>query len=77
MVKSSVIKGTFIESSKSASECFHVSEEEGKDIDEFRNTFPNKADLRAVLEDYFHVYDDWAEIRPQDFDRYFEEYMNS
>ena len=62
-------------SSKSAVECFPISEEEGKDIDELRETFPNKADLRAVLEDYFHIYDDWAEIGPLDFDRYFEDYI--
>lgn len=75
--QSSVIKCSLIESAKSAVECFPISEEEGKDIDELRNAFPNKSDLRAVLEDYFHIYDDWAKITPVEFDTYFKEFIGS
>lgn len=69
-----VIKSSKVFSSKSAIECFPVSGEEAQDIDELRETFPDKGDLRAVLEDYFHIYDDYADMSAQDFDRCFEEY---
>ncbi len=67
----------FVKSAKSAMDCFPVSEEEAKDIDNLKETFENKADLRAVLEDYFHVYDDWAEITPTEFDKCFKEFIGS
>ena len=60
---------------KKAIEAFPVSEEEAEDIDKLRDTFPDKADLRAVLEDYFHIYDDYAKMSAQEFDMYFEDYM--
>ena len=60
---------------KQAVEVFPVSEEEAEDIDKLRDTFPDKADLRAVLEDYFHIYDDYAKMSAQEFDMYFEDYM--
>ena len=46
----------------SLSEYFSVSEEEAKDIDELAETFTDKSELRSVLEDYFHIYDDYAEM---------------
>ena len=66
-----------LKSSKSAIECFPVSEEEARDIDNLKETFENKSDLRAVLEDYFHIYDDWSEITPTEFDTCFKEFIGS
>lgn len=60
-----------------AIEAFPVSEEEAMDIDELRETFPNNADLRAALEDYFHIYDDEATMEPQKFDMYFADFIES
>lgn len=60
---------------KKAIEVFPVSEEEAEDIDKLKDTFPDKADLRAVLEDYFHIHDDYAKMSAQEFDMYFEDYM--
>ena len=65
-----------IMSFKKAADCFPVSLEDAEDIDDLRATFPDKADLRAVLEDYFHIYDDYADMSAQDFDRYFEDYTS-
>ena len=61
---------------KKAIEAFPISQEEAEDVDTLRDTFPDKSDLRAVLEDYFHIYDDYAEMTAQEFDRYFADYMS-
>ena len=61
----------------SLSEHFPVSEQEAKDIDELAETFTDKSELRSVLEDYFHIYDDYAEMTVEDFDTYLAEYFNS
>lgn len=53
---------------------FNITEEQADDVDELKATFENKADLRAALEDYFHVYDDFAEMSEDDFDKAFTEY---
>lgn len=53
---------------------FHISEDQAFDVDNFKETFKDKADLRATLEDYFHIYDDYAEMSEDDFDKAFEEY---
>jgi len=53
---------------------FNITEEQAADVDELKATFENKADLRAALEDYFHVYDDFAEMSEDDFDKAFTEY---
>ena len=53
---------------------FNITEEQAADVDELKATFENKADLRAALEDYFHVYDDIAEMSEDDFDKAFAEY---
>ena len=66
-----------IKSEKMAIEYFPVSEEEGHDIDEIRKIFEDDADFRAALEDYFHIYDDYAAMSPQEFDTYFSEYIHS
>ena len=69
------IKSSFIKSS--LSEFFPVSEEEGEELDELAKTFPDKSELRSVLEDYFHLYDDYATMDVQEFDRYLADYFNS
>lgn len=61
---------------KKAIEAFPISQEEAEDVDTLRDTFPNKSDLRSALEDYFHIYDDYAEMTTQEFDRYFADYMS-
>ena len=61
----------------SASEYFPVSEEEARDIDELAETFTDKSELRSVLEDYFHIYDDYAEMTVEDFDKYLADYFES
>lgn len=53
---------------------FNITEEQAADVDELKATFENKADLRAALEDYFHIYDDFAEMSEDDFDKAFTEY---
>ena len=69
------LKSNLIKSEKEAIDCFPISEEEADDVDELRNTFHDVRDLRAVLEDYFHIYDDYAIMTPQEFDSYFADYM--
>ena len=61
----------------SLSEYFSVSEEEAKDIDELAETFTDKSELRSVLEDYFHIYDDYAEMTVEDFDKYLADYFKT
>jgi len=64
-----------IKSSKSAIEVFPISEEQAADVDELFETFNDVRDLRAVLEDYFHIYDDYSEMTPEEFDEYFAEFV--
>jgi hypothetical protein len=59
------------------SDFFPVSEEEAKDIDELSDTFPDRSELRSVLEDYFHIYDDFRTLDVDDFDRCLSEYYES
>lgn len=61
----------------SLSDFFPVSEEEAKDIDELADTFTDRSELRSVLEDYFHIYDDYASLDVDDFDRCLAEYFDS
>lgn len=61
----------------SLSEHFPVSEEEAKDIDELAMTFTDKSELRSVLEDYFHIYDDYASMSVQEFDQYLADYFEN
>lgn len=61
---------------KSAIECFPIAYEDAEDVDKLRDLFPDKRDLRAALESYFHIYDDYAEMTPMEFDMYFKEYMS-
>jgi hypothetical protein len=59
------------------SDYFPVSEEEARDIDELADTFPDRSELRSVLEDYFHIYDDYRSLDVDDFDRCLAEYFNN
>jgi len=58
-----------------AVDIFPVSEEEGNEIDHYKEIFPYVQDLRAALEEYFHIYDDFAVMSPEEFDSYFGEYV--
>lgn len=58
----------------SAIECFPIGREEADDVDELKDAFPWKKDLRAVLESYFHIYDDFAEMSVAEFDEGFEKF---
>ena len=62
----------------SLSHYFPVSDEEAKELNELEETFGNsRSELRSVLEDFFHIYDDYAEMSVQEFDTYLAEYFNS
>lgn len=62
----------------SLSSYFPVSQEEAKEIDEMEETFGNdRSELRSVLEDYFHLYDDYAKMSVQEFDEHLAEYFKN
>lgn len=61
----------------SLSDYFPVSQEEAKEIDRMEKTFTSRSELRSVLEDYFHIYDDYAKMSVQDFDSYLAEYFKN
>lgn len=61
----------------SLSEFFPVSEKEARDLDELAETFTDRSELRAVLEDYFHIYDDYAALTVNEFDGYLADYFDS
>jgi len=61
----------------SLSDYFPVSKEEAKEIDRMEKTFTSRSELRSVLEDYFHIYDDYAKMSVQDFDSYLAEYFKN
>ena len=63
--------------SANAIDCFPISEEDAKDVEELRKTFDNDSDLRAALEDYFHIYDDYAEMSEEEFDKGFKKFLGS
>lgn len=63
--------------SAKAIDCFPISEEDAKDVEELRETFDNDSDLRAALEDYFHIYDDYAEMSEDEFDEGFKKFIDS
>lgn len=55
---------------------FPISNEDARDVDELKETYPNKKELRNVLEDYFGIYTDNAEFSPQEFYTYFKDYVS-
>lgn len=62
----------------SLSEYFPVSEEEADELDRIAETFgDDRSELRSVLEDYFHIYDDYAEMTVQEFDSYLADYFRN
>ena len=61
---------------KNAAEIFNVSDKEGDEIDDLRKSFEDNADFRAALEDYFHIYDDFAKMSEDEFNECFEEYIS-
>lgn len=56
---------------------FNITEEQAADVDELKETFKDRSDLRAALEDYFHIYDDFAEMSEDEFNDAFEEYTGN
>ena len=60
----------------SAEECFGVDGIKAEEIDEMREIFKDKADLRAALESYFHIYDDFAEMPAEEFEKGFSEFAD-
>lgn len=66
---------SFIKSS--LSEFFPVTREEGEELDELEKTFKDKSELRNVLEDFFHIYDDYAIMSVEDFDNALASYFDS
>lgn len=62
----------------SLSDYFPVSTEEGWELDELEETFgKDKSELRSVLEDYFHLYDDYSSMSVQEFDQHLADYFQS
>lgn len=61
----------------SLSEHFPVSGEEAEELDELAMAFTDKGELRSVLEDYFHIYDDYATMSVQEFDRCLADYFEN
>lgn len=55
---------------------FNVDESRGEVIDDLRDIFTDKADLRAALENEFHIYDDYAEMSEDEFNELFDKYTN-
>ena len=62
---------------KDIKDIFHVTDEEGDDILELRKTFEDDSDFRAALEDYFHIYDDFAEMSEDEFNDSFKEFVSN
>ena len=61
---------------KNPKDIFPVDEQQAEKIEDLRNTFKDNADFRAALEDYFHIYDDFAEMEEDEFNKCFEEYIS-
>ena len=59
----------------SAFDYFPINEAEAEDVDNLKKMFPNVNDLRAALEDYFHIYDDYAAMSEEEFNKSFEEFI--
>lgn len=64
---------------KDAKDCFPVlesDERKAEEVEEMRDIFKDKADLRAALESYFHIYDDFAEMSEDEFDEGFSKFAD-
>lgn len=67
------------ETLKPAKDCFPVlesDERKAEEVEEMREIFKDKADLRAALESYFHIYDDFAEMTEEEFEKGFSEFAD-
>lgn len=60
----------------SLSDYFPVSGSQAEELEDKISQFDNKSDIRTTLEDYFHIYDDYAEMSVEDFDNALDEYFN-
>lgn len=61
---------------KSAEECFGVDGIKAEEVEEMREIFKDKGDLRAALESYFHIYDDFTEMTEEEFEKGFSEFAD-
>ncbi len=68
-INSSVIKS-------SLSDYFPVSGSQAEELEDKISQFDNKSDIRTTLEDYFHIYDDYAEMSVEEFDNALDGYFN-
>ena len=62
---------------QSLSQFFPVSEEDGEEIDELEKKFTDRSELRSVLEDYFHLYDDYAKMEVDEFNQCLADYFEN
>ena len=70
------IKQTFNKSIKSSlSDYFPVDESQAEELEDKISQFDTKSDIRTILEDYFHIYDDYAEMSVEEFDNALDEYF--
>jgi hypothetical protein len=51
-------------------------ERRADEVEEMKDIFKNKADLRAALESYFRIYDDFAEMSEDEFDEGFSKFSD-
>ena len=70
------VRSSKIGSSKAIDAFEGIDEDEAEDIDSLKRTFTNRSDLKAVLEDYFHIYDDLAEMDEDEFERSFRKFVD-
>lgn len=59
----------------SLSDYFPVDESQAEELEDKISQFDTKSDIRTVLEDYFHIYDDYAEMSVEEFDNALDEYF--
>ncbi len=60
----------------SLSDYFPINGSQAKELEDKISQFNNKSDIRTTLEDYFHIYDDYAEMSVEDFDNALDKYFN-
>ena len=75
-IKSSAVKSSRAIKS-SVSDYFPVEGVDAEKLEDIVKQYDNKSDIRTALEDFFHIYDDYAEMSVEEFesslDGYFQE----
>jgi len=67
------VNSSFIKSS--LSDYFPVDESQAEELEDKISQFDTKSDIRTVLEDYFHIYDDYAEMSVEEFEQALDGYF--